>query len=219
MKLLRHLAAWMMGFLLLIWRLTCRYRIINDPRPQLWAAGKPYAYALLHAHQIAGVFISDEKLLAAMVSRSADGDLLVPSLRLRHMIPVRGSSRKKGIDKGGRQALIQIQEINRQGIPILLAVDGPRGPRNIVKRGIADLAIACNSVILPTIVIPNRRIILKRTWDRMQLPQPFSTITMTFGEPIVALANEDPLLLCQRISASLKELEAKYDQQEWARFN
>jgi hypothetical protein len=49
--------------------------------------------------------VNDEPRMAAMVSRSADGDLLVPSLRLRRVEAVRGSTRKAGQDKGGRSAL------------------------------------------------------------------------------------------------------------------
>ena len=98
MRWLSRLAGWVLALLVLLWRLSCRYRVENDPRPALRAAGRPYAYALLHAHQIAAVFVNDEPRMAAMVSRSADGELLVPSLVLRRVRAVRGSSRKGARD-------------------------------------------------------------------------------------------------------------------------
>ncbi len=101
MRVLRIALGWAMGLVLLCWRQTCRYRVVNDPRPRLRELGTPYIYALLHAHQMAAVFVNDEERLAAMVSRSADGDLLVPSLTLRRVRAARGSTRRKGKDKGG----------------------------------------------------------------------------------------------------------------------
>src|SRR5262245_50209661 len=96
MRLLHAILGWLAALVLLAWRLTCRYRVENDPRPALRAGGRPYVYALLHAHQVAAVFCNDERRMAAMVSRSLDGDLLVPSLHARRVIPVRGSTRKQG---------------------------------------------------------------------------------------------------------------------------
>src|SRR6185312_15492896 len=105
MRVLRKLIGWVIAMLVVVWRLTCRYRVVHDPRPALREAGTPYVYALLHAHQVAAVFVNDERRLAAMVSRSGDGELLVPSLKVRRVRPVRGSSRSATRDKGGREAL------------------------------------------------------------------------------------------------------------------
>ena len=217
MTFLRHLAAWIAAFVLLAWRLTCRYRVENDPRPTLRAAGRPYIYALLHAHQAAAVFVNDERVMAAMVSRSADGDLLTPSLRLRRVRAVRGSTRKRGVDKGGRQALAELSRLLAERVPVLLAVDGPRGPRNYVHRGVADLALDCNAVILPTLVLANRRWFLARSWDRFQLPRPFSTVRLIFGEPLVPNPNEEGESLRRRVGEQLDAIEAQYDPSEHAR--
>jgi lysophospholipid acyltransferase (LPLAT)-like uncharacterized protein len=161
--------------------------VIGDQRPRLRAEGTPYIYALLHAHQISAVCVNDEEQgrLAAMVSRSADGELLVPSLRLRGVIAVRGSSRKASTDKGGQSALAELRELLERRVAILLAVDGPRGPRNRVHRGVARiLQQVKDAVVLPTMVVPDRRWFPGRTWDRMQLPRPFSTVTLAMDEPI-----------------------------------
>ena len=92
-RVLRNAAAWLIALIVLLWRATCRYRVVNDPRPRLRAEGRPYVYALLHAHQIGAVLLNDESRMAAMVSRSADGDLLVPSLTVRR---VPGDARARG---------------------------------------------------------------------------------------------------------------------------
>jgi lysophospholipid acyltransferase (LPLAT)-like uncharacterized protein len=217
-RFLRSLVGWAAALVLVLLRATCRYRVENDPRPALRRAGIPYAYALLHAHQVAAVFVNDEPRLAAMVSRSADGDLLVPSLRLRRVIAVRGSSSRKGKDKGGAMALVRLAKLTRHGVPGLLAVDGPQGPRNQVHGGIVRLARDAQATILPTVVLPSRRWILGRTWDRMQFPRPFSTIRLIFGEPIAPEAHPGDAELRALVRTRLMRLEAEHDPAEAKRF-
>ncbi len=212
---LARVAGWIIGLVVLAWRLTCRYRVEGDPRPELRAGGRPYVYALLHAHQIAAVFCNDEPHMAAMVSRSSDGDLLVPSLRLRRVEAVRGSTHKAGQDKGGREALAGLLEHSRAQVPVLFAVDGPRGPRNRVHRGVADLAIDGDAVVLPALVLPSRRWLLEGTWDRMQVPRPFCTVRLIFGRPVDPTEYaQDPAgreALRVEVEARLRALEGQHE--------
>jgi lysophospholipid acyltransferase (LPLAT)-like uncharacterized protein len=211
MRVLRIALGWVMGLVLLCWRQTCRYRAVNDPRPRLRELGTPYIYALLHAHQVAAVFVNDEKRLAAMVSRSADGDLLVPSLTLRRVRAARGSTRTEGKDKGGQTALAELSELLLAGIPVLFAVDGPRGPRNQVGRGVATLSQNRRTPILPTLVLPSHRWFLKKTWDRFQIPKPFSTVRLIFGDPILPREGEESEALRRRVSEAMNALEREFD--------
>jgi len=199
---------------LVVWRLTCRYRIFDDPRPAVRASGRAYIYALLHAHQVAAVFVNDERRTAAMLSRSADGDLLAPSLMLRRVTPVRGSSRSRSRNKGGLKALLELMDYVRRGVPALIAVDGPRGPRNHVHRGVAELALKTGVPVLPVIVLPSRRWLLTRAWDRFQIPKPFCTIRLIFGPPIEPSAFEQTRDLLEKISRALNELERLHDPAE-----
>jgi lysophospholipid acyltransferase (LPLAT)-like uncharacterized protein len=214
MKWLVYVASWALALVILAWRSTCRYRVENDPRPALRARGQPYVLAVLHAHQVAGALVNDERPLFAMLSRSTDGDLAVTGLRLRRVHAVRGSTRKGSRDKGGREALAQLIELVKQRKPGLLAVDGPRGPRNHVHRGIADLALGSGAVILPAIVLARPRFILKRTWDRLQAPLPFALVRLIFGEPVVPQSGESTEALRQRVRIALDTLERREDPTE-----
>lgn len=219
-EVLKHWIGWIGGLALVAWRRTCRYRVVGDQRPRLRAEGTPYIYALLHAHQISAVFVNDEERdrLAAMVSRSADGDLLVPSLKLRGVRAARGSSRKGDRDKGGRTALAELGEMLEDRVAVLFAVDGPRGPRNVVRHGVAMLAQQVEgSVVLPTMVVPDRRWFPGTTWDRIQVPKPFSTVTLAMDEPIRPEPGESTEALRARISGALDRMEEKYDPEEAAR--
>ncbi len=209
MRLVRLFLGFITALIALLWRATIRFRVVDDPRPALRAAGQPYAYAILHAHQVAAVFAGDDRI-QAMVSRSGDGDFLVPLLYLRHVRPVRGSTRKRGVDKGGRAALGGLSAGVRNGVPALIAVDGPRGPRNYVHRGIADLAVETGATILPAVVLPSSRWILSRAWDRFQIPRPFCTISLIFGTPI-RTAGRDAEALRDEVGEALRALERRLD--------
>lgn len=210
MVLLRFLAAWLAAAAVLAIRLTCRVRFHDDPRPALRARGRSYAYAFLHAHQIATIMVA-EAGTGAMVSRSTDGEVLIPSLRVRRIVPVRGSTGSGGEDKGGVAALAALVRHGRGGAPVYLAVDGPRGPRNHVRRGIAQLAMELDAAILVAVALPSRRWILGRTWDRFQIPQPFSRIDVFFDPPTLPADGVDGEALRVLVSTRLDALEVKHD--------
>ena len=214
MRLLHIALGWVLGLFLVCWRLTCRYRVEHDPRPRLRELGGTYIYSVLPAYRVAVVFGEDERRLAAMVSRSRDGDLLVPFLSFRGVKATRGSTRRDGRDKGGSTALMELSDLVRAGTPVVFAVDGPRGPRSYENRGVAMLSLQTGAPILPTLVLPSRRWFVSKAWDRFQIPKPFCTIRMIFGEPILACENEDGEALRQRVSRAMNGLERKYDPDE-----
>lgn len=213
MKATRLLLAWLIAILLFPLRWSCRVRWHNDPRAALRAAGTPYIYAILHCHQLAAV-LACERGTAAMVSRSADGDMLVPSLRVHGMVAVRGSSQLQGQPKGGAGALRRLVEHVRNGAPAYLAVDGPRGPRGHVNRGIATLSLSTNAAVLIAVPVPRRRWILSRAWDRFQIPKPFTRVDIFFGEPLRPGAGEEAGAFCRRIEAAITRLEEENDPEE-----
>ena len=213
---LQHIAGWLLALLTLLWRVSCRAVVRNDPRPALRAAGRPYIYAILHAHQLSAVLINDDRGIAAMASQSRDADLLVPSMRVTGVLAMRGSTRRGNRDKGGRRALELLEEHTRRGLPSLLAIDGPLGPRNHVHRGVVDLARRTGATIVPCVIVPSRRWIL-RSWDRYQIPWPFCRLSMTFAPPLDPRAMPDDVRLRDSVRAALAELEQRCDPLEAAR--
>jgi len=210
MRLLRFLAGWLAAIIILFIRWSSRIIWHDDPREALRRDRRPYAYAILHCHQV-GAVIAGEPTTGAMVSRSADGDLLVPSLRVRGIVPVRGSTRLKGQDKGGTAALDRLVDHVHAGFPGYLAVDGPRGPRNHVNLGIARLAKETGAVVLTCSPLPVRRWILTKTWDRFQIPKPFTRLHVYFGEPLQCGEEESIEDFRRRVEEALIALEVEHD--------
>src|SRR5882724_1951446 len=209
--LLRFLGVLAAG-VLVCWRATLRVRVEDDPRPALRAAGRRYVYAILHSQQLSFILLSDDVPIVAMVSASSDGDWLVPLCRARRIVPARGST---GKGKGGRAALVEMADAVRGGLPALLAVDGPRGPRSSVHWGVVDLARDTDAcIVVAGVFLPANRFILGRTWDRTQLPRPFSTLTGRFRAPIDPRDFDDPASLHARAAAELLALEQAFDPDE-----
>jgi lysophospholipid acyltransferase (LPLAT)-like uncharacterized protein len=214
-RLLLRLLGFFAACLMVCWRATLRFRVDGDPRPALRAAGRRYVYAILHAQQLSFVLLSDDVPILAMVSASKDGEWLVSLCRARRIVPVRGSTGTRGADKGGRAALARLVDGVKAGLPALLAVDGPRGPRNGVHRGIVDLARETDAcIVVAGVFAPAHRFVLKRTWDRTQLPRPFSTLTGRFRPPIDPWDFADAASLRARVASELLALEHEFDPDE-----
>jgi lysophospholipid acyltransferase (LPLAT)-like uncharacterized protein len=210
MKLSTRASGWLIALAVVVLRACCRIRLHDDPRPNLRARSQTYAYSVLHSHQIAAV-IHGERGTGAMVSRSDDGELLIPCLLIRGIVPIRGSNRRKSGDKGGLGAIEAMIEHVAGGAPGYLAVDGPRGPRNRVHKGIAVLSQRTGAAVINMVAVPSRRWIFSHAWDRFQIPKPFATIHGYFGEPLFYREGEGVEQYRKRIEESLNDLERKHD--------
>ncbi len=213
--LVRIMGPWAIAAYMLLLKITCRVRFHNDPRSVLRAAGHSYVFSVLHAHQLAAATCGDAGT-AAMVSQSRDGGAIAIGLRAVGIKPIRGSSRHKGKDKGGVAALIELIKHARSGKPAFLAVDGPRGPRNLAQKGIAMLSQKSGAPVINAVVIPRRRLIVAGSWDRLQVPLPFTRIDCYFAPPIAPQSGESIEEFCQRIEVSLNHHEALRDPAEAA---
>ncbi|QDT07113.1 hypothetical protein K227x_55380 [Rubripirellula lacrimiformis] len=209
---MKRLVPWLIGFAVYGLRWTCRVRIHNDPRADIRRrTGRSYVFAQLHSQQVAaGMF--GEQGTGAMVSRSADGEMIVPTLRLCGKTPVRGSSGKNR--KGGATALHALVKHVQAGWPAVIAVDGPRGPRGVAQKGAGFLAQKTETPVLPVLVVPARRWVFAKTWDRMQVPKPFSMIDIYFGEPITVGPDDDVRRVAETVGHALHALEFKHDPQQ-----
>lgn len=115
---------------------------------------------------------------SVMISRSADGEMIAQvALRLGFR-PVRGSS-----SRGGRQALLSIVDDLARNQAAVHAVDGPQGPRCVVKSGLIKMAQLSGAAIFPVYVSMNRAWRFN-SWDRFLIPKPFSRILLIWDDPI-----------------------------------
>jgi lysophospholipid acyltransferase (LPLAT)-like uncharacterized protein len=116
--------------------------------------------------------------MAAMVSASKDGGFLTGVLECFGVQPVRGSSSRRG-----PQALLELTGWAERGWDLAITPDGPRGPRYRVQEGIMALAQITGYPIFPATANLQWKIQVK-SWDKFQIPLPFSRAEMVVGQPI-----------------------------------
>jgi lysophospholipid acyltransferase (LPLAT)-like uncharacterized protein len=116
--------------------------------------------------------------MAALVSASKDGGLLAGILECFGVQPVRGSSSRRG-----PQALLELTSWAERGYDLAITPDGPRGPRYVVQEGVMGLAQVTGFPIVPVSYYLGWKI-QPKSWDRFQIPLPFSRCEMLFGKPV-----------------------------------
>jgi lysophospholipid acyltransferase (LPLAT)-like uncharacterized protein len=116
--------------------------------------------------------------MAAMVSASKDGGFLAGILECFGVQPVRGSSSRRG-----PQALLELTGWAERGYDLAITPDGPRGPRYVVQEGIMALAQVTGLPIIPASHYVRWKIQAK-SWDRFQIPLPFSHAELLLGKAV-----------------------------------
>lgn len=66
---------------------------------------------------------------------------------------------------------------------LVLTPDGPRGPRHVLKPGIAVIALRMGTAVVPLHWKSSKQWNLN-SWDRMAFPKPFSSIDVFLDQPL-----------------------------------
>src|SRR3954469_2067230 len=143
--------------------------------------------------------------VAGMVSASRDGAFLSAIFEAFNVQPVRGSSSRRG-----PQALLELTTWAERRCDIAFTPDGPRGPRYVVQPGVISLAQLTGLPIVPVSYSYKWKVALK-SWDRFQIPLPFSRGLITLGAPLEVpreASDEQRESLRQRLEATLREMAA-----------
>ncbi|OQW99514.1 MAG: hypothetical protein BWK74_02025 [Desulfobacteraceae bacterium A6] len=183
-SLLSLLASWSVR----LWFGTVRVKIINRQIYEEYFLNNKnmgnIVVASWHRHAVfLFYFFRNIKNGVAMVSRSKDGELVARVGKRFGYDSVRGSS-----SKGGGEALLaMINYMNKGGAPKFCgtAVDGPRGPARILKKGMLVLAKETGSYFIPMACSGTNVITFHKAWDKTIIPFPFSTVVMEFHDPFI----------------------------------
>lgn len=169
------------------WRVTLSGTKLIDP---FHDRDKGIIYCFWHSHILPLTYIFRGIGVKAVVSSSNDGDRATAvAQRWRHQT-IRGSSSLHGIS-AIRQCVRELKK--RQNI--VLIPDGPRGPRETVKPGVAMIALLADAAVFPVIAMPSGSWRLK-SWDRFMVPFPFASINVRIAEPLYPsrfLKDRDPV--------------------------
>ena len=123
--------------------------------------------------------------IVVMTSQSLDGEYIARFIQRFGYGAVRGSS-----TRGGVGALVEMIRLVRAGRPTGFLIDGPKGPRHVAKMGAVLLAKKTGQPILPFSVNASRFREIP-SWDRFQIPLPFTRATVRIHPPIRVAADAD----------------------------
>ncbi len=167
-----------------VWLATCRHRVEAEAETlALIAAGRPLIFTTWHCHLLStifywGKFLQREFAPVLMASPSRDGEFISQVAEGLGFIVCRGSRQK-----GGVQALQRMAAYLRLGHTGGLIADGSRGPARLAQKGVLYLARETQAPIIPAAAIASRKITLN-TWDRFEIPLPFSRLCYHLGPPL-----------------------------------
>jgi lysophospholipid acyltransferase (LPLAT)-like uncharacterized protein len=137
-----------------------------------------------------------------MTSRSFDGEYIARFIQRFGYGASRGSS-----SRGGVGALVEMVRLMRAGRPTGFAIDGPRGPRHEAKLGAVLLAKKTGAPLLPFTINP-AHYYAAPSWDRFQIPLPFSRARVRIAAPIYVPADADDDLLNAKRAELQRALDA-----------
>jgi lysophospholipid acyltransferase (LPLAT)-like uncharacterized protein len=142
------------------------------------ASGKQPIFAFWHGRILPATLFWKNRGIVVITSQNFDGEWIAGIIRRFGYGTARGST-----SRGGARALVQLRRDLADGKPTAFTIDGPRGPARVAQAGAVFLAGATGHPILP-FHIEADRFWSANSWDRTQVPKPFSTVAVAIGEPI-----------------------------------
>ncbi|MCX7816029.1 MAG: lysophospholipid acyltransferase family protein [Syntrophales bacterium] len=202
-------------YLLRLYFYTVKHTMINDDvlRRQLEGGGKGIA-ALWHQRILlvlpAALSYSVYEP-SVLISQSRDGDIIAEVYKTFRFRPIRGSS-----SRGGREGLRAIIADLATHSLVAHVLDGPRGPRGVIKPGLVRLAQLSQAPVFPVYASVDKAWVLN-SWDAFIVPKPFSKIVTRFGEPIYVPQNLDESSF-ERIRLEIEKLMLENQRRDDAMF-
>lgn len=159
----------------------------DNPQPIIWA--------FWHGRQLFAPRIrlyplgrQRSRVPTTIMSRHRDGRLIASVSSYLGIRSTPGSS-----SRGGTEALFGLLHALRKGGDAVITPDGPKGPPEKAKIGVAILAQRSGAPVYP-VGLSATRVWRVSSWDRMMVPKPFAHCIICFGQPITVSENSEEFL-------------------------
>jgi lysophospholipid acyltransferase (LPLAT)-like uncharacterized protein len=158
---------------------TLRYELLGSiTLDELFNEYKGMIMCGWHDVLFVGSYYLRDRGLVVLTSQSRDAEYAARCAKRFGFGAIRGSS-----TRGGRAALVELVMMSKTDVPTFFTVDGPRGPRHQAKLGAVQLAMVTGQPIITGVMAPQRYWTIN-SWDKMQIPKPFSRVAAIWGGPI-----------------------------------
>ena len=142
------------------------------------AAGRRPVMAFWHGRILSATYYFRRRGIVVITSENFDGEWIARIIERFGYGTARGST-----SRGGRKAMLQLVRDMEAGKAAGFTLDGPRGPARVAQPGAVWLARTTGNPLLPFHLEASRYWSM-RSWDRTQIPKPFSTVALVIGEPM-----------------------------------
>lgn len=170
-----RLGWWLIRLLGLTWRI----RVVNGAATvdAMRAARQPIIFALWHGDMLPLLYHHRDEGVAVLISEHRDGELIAQIAERLGYRTVRGST-----TRGASRALVGLVKTLQAGNDVAVTPDGPRGPSRSFAPG---ALIASQRAAAPVVAcgVAATRAWRLRSWDRFQIPRPFSRVTVAYAGP------------------------------------
>lgn len=133
---------------------------------------RPLVYSFWHSCMLPAMYLWRGLQIRVLSSDSFDGEYTGRIMRKFGFVKVRGSS-----SRGAVRAVLGMRRELEAGWVVAFTIDGPRGPRHVVKPGPVLLARATGVPMVGFHIAVDKAWVLN-TWDKLIIPKPFSHALM-----------------------------------------
>jgi lysophospholipid acyltransferase (LPLAT)-like uncharacterized protein len=186
---------------------TFRWRAEGAEQYQrVLAGGRQPIMAFWHGRILPATVYFRKRGIVVITSENFDGEWIAGIIERFGYGTARGST-----SRGAVKALVRLKRDMAAGKPAAFTLDGPRGPANVAQAGAIWLAKATGNPIVP-FHIEADRYWTANSWDRTQVPKPWSTVAIAIGEPLDIAGDADETAIesgRQALEARLRDLEAR----------
>jgi lysophospholipid acyltransferase (LPLAT)-like uncharacterized protein len=169
-------------------------------------SGRQPIMAFWHGRILPATVYFRKRGIVVITSENFDGEWIAGIIERFGYGTARGSS-----SRGAVKALVQLKRDMAAGKPAAFTLDGPRGPAKIAQAGAIWLAKATGNPIIP-FHIEADRYWTANSWDRTQIPKPWSAVAIAIGEPMEIAVDSDERAIEEgrrALEAHLQALEAR----------
>ena len=146
-------------------------------------SGRQPVLAFWHGRILPATLYFRNRGIVVITSDNFDGQWIAGIIERFGYGTARGST-----SRGARRALLQMRRDMAAGRAVAFTIDGPRGPARVAQAGAVWLAMATGNPVVPFHLEASRHWTVS-SWDRAQIPKPFTTVALAIGEPFDVAAD------------------------------
>jgi lysophospholipid acyltransferase (LPLAT)-like uncharacterized protein len=154
-------------------------------------SGRPPIMAFWHGRILPATVYFRRRGIVVITSENFDGEWIAGIIERFGYGTARGST-----SRGAVKALVRLKRDMAAGKAAAFTLDGPRGPSQVAQPGAVWLAKATGNPIVPFHVESDRHWTAK-SWDRTQIPKPWSNVAIAIGDPIEVPPDADDAVMEQ----------------------